>query len=282
MPSASAAQLQVSSSPFDDPEGYPCPPSPGGSTKGLYVRSRATSMEGSSIDAPFAQFSLRPTIVPLPPMLPPAPKQNNIYAHSAQSMYFASSTINIRAIVIPVRAVRADLRDSEPEEGAAPRRSSWLKGVKKIVPGMLKRIKHSSTRADEMGLVGGEEEENTPLVQGSRARPIHSKSFSLSSRSHAKSPKSPAQPKSLPAGIENRPPPRAKQISRARSCSALLYMYHPDTYEDELDDNMPEVREALRINAGIHATGYRYERMDTAETCELEESMDSDDGWTAW
>ncbi|KAJ7666383.1 hypothetical protein B0H17DRAFT_1210702 [Mycena rosella] len=254
---SSATVLQAPSSTAFD-AAYP--PSPSGSTKGLYVRSRPTSIDGSVMDAPFAQFTLSPTLVPLPAhAFPLAPKRTKVYAHSTKSMYFAaSSAISVRTThttVFPVRAVRIDPRAEAPVAAAPQRRASWLK---KMVPGMLTLKRRRQTYAAPPD----EDTENTPLVPG--ARPMHTKSFSLSSR---------AKPKGIEfkaKGIENHATPRARCV-RSRSVSGPVYD------DDELDDSMPEVREALRINARIRATGYRYELVDAPE---MEEFIKSEDGST--
>ncbi|KAJ7479477.1 hypothetical protein FB451DRAFT_1239074 [Mycena latifolia] len=257
MPSTPAIQVS-SPAAFD---ACPRPPSPGDSVKGLYVRSRPTSIDGSVMDAPFAQFSLNPTVVPLPADFPPAPKLNKIYPHSTKSMYFsASSAISIRTtrtVVIPVRAVRPESRVEAPVGAVPQRRSSWLK---KMVPGMLRRRSRRAMQVEDT-FAGGEEGDSVPLVRAG-----HTKSLSLGSR-----------PRTKANGIENRPPPRTRH-RRSRSFSGPIY--RPEDEDDsELDDDMPEVREALRVNAGIHARGYRYERLDAAETRDLEEFIDNEVTW---
>ncbi|KAJ7128453.1 hypothetical protein C8R44DRAFT_777997, partial [Mycena epipterygia] len=264
------------------------PPSPAGSTKGVYVRSRPTSIDGSVLDVPFAQFSLTPTIVPLPTTFPTPPKCTKVYAHSTKSMYLAtSSALSIcttRTVVIPVRAVRNDPYAHESSAAVSPRRrSSWLKGVKKMVPGILKRHKRALAHRDDIPPRNSEgDEERAPLMQGSRTMRLANPS-SQSSAFSTKSTKSTHI--ALRTGVENRAPPRAmgvKCVRHSRSFSGYMYSAHDD--EDELDDSMPELREALRVNAGIYAKGYRYERLDGVQALQLEYLVDKDDiefgmGW---
>ncbi|KAJ7128387.1 hypothetical protein C8R44DRAFT_732727 [Mycena epipterygia] len=267
------------------------PPSPAGSTNGVYVRSRPTSIDGSVLDVPFAQFSLTPTIVPLPTTFPTPPKRTKVYAHSTKSMYLVTSSVlsicTTRTVVIPVRAVRNDPYAHESPAAALPRRrSSWLKGVKKMIPGILKRHKRAPAHPDDMPPRNSEgDEERAPLVQGSRAM-RSANPTNPSSQSCVFSTKSTKSTHiALRTGVENRAPPRAmgvKCVRHSRSFSGYMYNVHDDEYE--LDDSMPELREALRVNAGIYAKGYRYERLDGVQALQLEYLVDKDDiefgmGW---
>ncbi|KAJ7093726.1 hypothetical protein C8R44DRAFT_815035 [Mycena epipterygia] len=53
-------------------------------------------------------------------------------------------------------------------------------------------------------------------------------------------------------GIENRP----------LAVSGYLYRAEPSVEEEDLDESMPEVCEALQVNARISAMGYRYQRVE--------------------
>jgi hypothetical protein len=54
------------------------------------------------------------------------------------------------------------------------------------------------------------------------------------------------------SGIGNRPP----------GVSAFFYCAEPSIEEEDLDESMPEVCEALQVNARICAMGYRYQRVE--------------------
>ncbi|KAJ7075287.1 hypothetical protein B0H15DRAFT_867282 [Mycena belliarum] len=161
-------------------------------------------------------------------------------------MYFAaSSTISLRTArtaVVPVRGVRPEPRPASP--AALPqRRPSWLK---KMVPEMLK----GDTREADG------DAESAPLLGTA-----HKRSFSL------------RRPKAK--GIENRPLPRASGVRHSRSFAG--YVCRPEDDDDlDLDESMPEVLEALRVNAHLRATGYRYERVDAAESRDLEEALEGE------
>ncbi|KAJ6556805.1 hypothetical protein DFH09DRAFT_1164517 [Mycena vulgaris] len=245
---------------------YTQPPSPTGSTKALYIRPRPSSLDGPVI-GPFAAFSMTPARLPRPTSPPPqaAPKQSRrMYTHGTRSVYLGTSAaVSIRTTrtpVVPVRAIRrrtlvSDLNlDLDPAPAVAPRSSngSWLV---RIVPGILKRSKCMPDAAQEH-----EDEENAPLVHSSRrARSKHTKR-----RAEAKSPSSFKSAAPLSKGIENRAPRRP--LPRRPDTRPFSYVYGMDA-EDEaaLGESMPEVLEALCVNARIRATGYRYERLDALE-----------------
>ncbi|KAJ7788656.1 hypothetical protein B0H14DRAFT_3503954 [Mycena olivaceomarginata] len=138
------------------------PPSPGGSMKGLYVRSRPTSMDGSIIEFPgfasevdFTQFGMTAapaaTVIPpiepsfpfpTPPIIraPPVAKRRR-YAASMKSLYTGTGTGTIlktnQAPIIPVKIVPRVL-DDEPATPLPAKTSGW-KALKKIVPGLFRR-----------------------------------------------------------------------------------------------------------------------------------------------
>jgi hypothetical protein len=133
------------------------PPSPGGSTKGLYVRSRPTSMDGSIIEFPgfasevdFTQFGMTAapaaTVIspiepsfpfPTPPIIraPPVAKRRR-YAASMKSLYTGTGTGTIlktnQAPIILVKIVPRVLED-EPVTPLPAKTSGWK--TLKIVPG---------------------------------------------------------------------------------------------------------------------------------------------------
>ncbi|KAJ7331527.1 hypothetical protein DFH08DRAFT_966514 [Mycena albidolilacea] len=136
------------------------PPSPGGSTKGLYVRSRPTSMDGSLIDFPgfapdldFTRFGMTPAhgatspIVehfPQPPTIgQPPPGKKHRYAASVKSLYTGNGTGTTlktnRAPAAPVKTVPRDLTAVPATPVAAkPSGGAW-KVLKKMVPGLFPR-----------------------------------------------------------------------------------------------------------------------------------------------
>ncbi|KAJ6529634.1 hypothetical protein B0H19DRAFT_1384818 [Mycena capillaripes] len=59
------------------------------------------------------------------------------------------------------------------------------------------------------------------------------------------------------------PAPGTRRPRCARPLSG--YFYRVDEDEEELDDHMPEVREALHVNAIISAVGYRYEPINVEQ-----------------
>ncbi|KAF7342370.1 hypothetical protein MVEN_01825700 [Mycena venus] len=121
------------------------------------------------------------------------------------------------------------------------------------------------------------EEEYAPLVRHwlrARTLPADSRAFS------AKSSKPPPNSgwKIIGAGIENRALPRMGLQRLRRSHSFPAYMHYKED-EEELDDTMPEVREALHVNAALYARGYRYERLDAAQRRHLEHFVGDEDRW---
>ncbi|KAJ6480567.1 hypothetical protein C8R47DRAFT_1218756 [Mycena vitilis] len=137
------------------------PPSPNGSIKAMYVRSRPTSMDGSVIEFPgfaseldFTQFGMTPALrhatnsdspaappFPPPPFISmPPPWKNRRYARSMKSLYTGDGTGTSlktnRATIIPVKVVPRDLA-AEPTT-PPPKRRGW-KALKKIIPGLFPR-----------------------------------------------------------------------------------------------------------------------------------------------
>ncbi|KAK7042015.1 hypothetical protein R3P38DRAFT_3178587 [Favolaschia claudopus] len=64
-------------------------------------------------------------------------------------------------------------------------------------------------------------------------------------------------------GIENHPPLTTgiRRIRRSYSLPAA-HLHWLEDAPDDLDETMPEVREALHVNAALYAKGYRYERVE--------------------
>ncbi|KAJ7904181.1 hypothetical protein B0H13DRAFT_1881671 [Mycena leptocephala] len=208
------------------------------------------------------------------PIPPSVPKWSRMYAHSTRSMYGMSSVISMRTIsaaVVPVRAFRRQTIYEESIVVVPPPKSSWLK---KIIPGLFRRPKAAtrlSVQLSGMPPTGAEEQDHAPLVQDSR--PMRSNPANLRTGS-AKSNKlkSKSGKKSTWAGIENRAI-RGQHLRRSRSFSG--FVYSPED-EEELDENMDEVREALRVNAALHARGYRYQPLHAAQMRHLEQFIDHD------
>ncbi|KAJ7628032.1 hypothetical protein DFH06DRAFT_1226954 [Mycena polygramma] len=198
-----------------------------------------------------------PSFDPFPPP-PSAPRRRKTYAHPTTSMYGLSnpSTRTLSPAVIPLRAFRRQTI-YEPSPTALPLErpnGSWLM---KLVPGIFRRPKPAqrlSRQLADMPLTGGEEDGHVPLVR----RPTK-----LKSKGRFK----------VGAGVENRIPPgwRAQRVRHSQSFSGYA---RTSEEEEDLDENMAEVREALQVNAAIHARGYRYERLDPAQRRHLQKFVD--------
>ncbi|KAJ6562170.1 hypothetical protein B0H19DRAFT_1259756 [Mycena capillaripes] len=205
------------------------------------------------------------------PQPPSAPRRTRMYTRSPRGMYGISSAVNTRTTptaVVPLRVFRRQSIYDEPAVVLPPRRHSWLK---KIIPGLLRRpktAKRLSAQMEDRVLTSGEEED-APLVRDSRLvrsklPDSHSASVKLTSKANFK----------LGVGIENRVPPGALRTQSVRHSSSFSgYVYSPED-DEELDENMPEVREALHVTAAIHAKGYRYECLDPTRRRHLEEFID--------
>ncbi|KAJ7021888.1 hypothetical protein C8F04DRAFT_1139677 [Mycena alexandri] len=179
-----------------------------------------------------------------------------MYAHTRKRMHLGSGGGVIRrGSIIPLRAVRDRSINDQPVAAILPRRSSWLS---KIVPAVIAPPR--STRwlfghLESIAPVESEDEEQTPLLGGSRALRARASDW-----------------KPADTGIEHHPVP-AQPLRRCHSFAGYVYSQHD---EDELDDNMPEVREALRITATLHANGYRYEHLDGGQRRHLEDFVDEE------
>ncbi|KAJ7689188.1 hypothetical protein B0H17DRAFT_1135226 [Mycena rosella] len=232
------------------------PPSPGGSTKGLYVRSRPTSMDGAPIDFPggpsdlgFSQFGMTaaaaPAVFPTPPVISlPPPGKKRRYAVSVKSLYTGPGTgTSLKtncAPVVPVQLVRRkDLGLGEPEVDTQRRR--WpLNALKKIVPGLFPRPAANTPRTP-LGPSGNFE---LPALPKSSTTPPSARGRALSIRSF-KSGKKKAR---AAVDAENRPP-----LPRARIQSFSGFLAEAAAEEDEEDAEMTAItreaiQTALRLN----------------------------------
>ncbi|KAJ7079469.1 hypothetical protein C8R44DRAFT_895691 [Mycena epipterygia] len=244
------------------------PPSPGGSTKGLYVRSRPTSMDGSVVDFPgvdsaldFTQFGMTaapaaPAVFPLPPIIssPPAGKKRR-YAVSVRSLYTGTGTGTSlhtnRATVVPVQLVRRDLCDDAAPVKDKVHRRTWTFGtLKKIVPGLFPRPTGTARALKPFDL-------NAPTVDmppPSTISSFRTRSRALSIKSFKSTKKSKARAAAVEA--ENRPPPPMPLTARLRVHSFSGYTADAEADledEDETDAEMTAitreaVRTALRLN----------------------------------
>ncbi|KAJ7794387.1 hypothetical protein B0H14DRAFT_2923276 [Mycena olivaceomarginata] len=137
------------------------PPSPGGSIKGLYVRSRPTSMDGSIIEFPgfafevdFTQFGMtaapaatvtspiEPSFpFPTPPIIraPPVAKRRR-YAASMKSLYTGTGTgMILKTNLAPIIPVKIVPRVEDEPAMPLPAKTSGWKALKKIVPSPFRR-----------------------------------------------------------------------------------------------------------------------------------------------
>ncbi|KAJ7657200.1 hypothetical protein DFH06DRAFT_1328025 [Mycena polygramma] len=238
------------------------PPSPNGSIKAMYVRSRPTSMDGSIIEFPafapeldFTQFGMTPAVThattpgslaappfPPPPLISmPPPGKNRRYARSIKSLYTGDGTGTSlktnRATVIPVKAVPRDLT-AEPAT-PPPKRSGW-RALKKIIPGLFPRPTTRAPQPLETN-VGGT---NIPA-----APPVHTRSTSFSAVStfgrtrtlsirSFKSSKSKGKARAV--GVGNIPPVPVRAAPRARVHSFSGYLTDSELGNDE-DETDPEM-----------------------------------------
>ncbi|KAJ7794371.1 hypothetical protein B0H14DRAFT_2923195, partial [Mycena olivaceomarginata] len=137
------------------------PPTPGGSIKGLYVRSRPTSMDGSIIEFPgfafevdFTQFGMtaapaatvtspiEPSFpFPTPPIIraPPVAKRRR-YAASMKSLYTGTGTgMILKTNLAPIIPVKIVPRVEDEPAMPLPAKTSGWKALKKIVPSPFRR-----------------------------------------------------------------------------------------------------------------------------------------------
>ncbi|KAJ7100934.1 hypothetical protein B0H15DRAFT_796600 [Mycena belliarum] len=257
------------------------PPSPNGSTKGLYVRSRPTSFDGAAIDFPCptpdsalgiyglaAAFPLPPVpAFPPPPVLArPPPGKKRRYAASVRSLSDAlgtgpdagtgTSLKTNRAPLVPVQLVRraaTELDGAAPQEGAAKDKKprGWsLKGLKKIVPGIFPRPAANAPRTPLVAL--------TPAIPAPPAVDADSpaprmRGRALSIRSFRSGKGTKKKRVNADADAENCPPvPPPSPRGRTQSFSGFLSAAADDD-EDETDAQMiatteEVMRTVLRLN----------------------------------
>ncbi|KAJ7473574.1 hypothetical protein B0H11DRAFT_2429909 [Mycena galericulata] len=263
------------------------PPSPGGSTKGLYVRSRPTSIDGPMIEFPsggmgmdldLSQFGLTPAPAPTAPLIFPMPPvtisavphgKRRRYAASVKSLYTGTGTGTSlktnHAPVVPVQLVRRDLCDvpDTPVNGGKTRRGV-LKAIKKIVPGLFHRPTAAVPAAALAPIPFNELPMLSPVAVAPEETPSPSTGFSfsrgraLSIRSF-KSAKSKGKGKSSPSaagGIENRPPLPVRAVTapvRPRGHSFSGYL------SDDEDETDPEIRAINReTNSTVRSINRNY------------------------
>ncbi|KAJ7646261.1 hypothetical protein DFH06DRAFT_1210179 [Mycena polygramma] len=167
-----------------------------------------------------------------------------------RSAYLGTSSVIVipttRTPVVPLRAVRTGQRP-EPEHEAAPLEPAVLQRrpscLAKFVPAALQRRNTSLRSIKEHA---GSEDDTAPLLPENCSR-IPAPSFGIASAKYGATIAS--------VGIENRP-----TTGRRRPRPVSGYFYRVEADEEDVDENMPEVREAVRVNAGISAMGYRLSR----------------------
>ncbi|KAJ7478376.1 hypothetical protein FB451DRAFT_1365918 [Mycena latifolia] len=252
------------------------PPSPGGSTKGLYVRSRPTSLDGAPIDFPginadldFSEFGMTPapaapTVFPLPPVIsPPPPGKKRRYAASVRSLSMGmgsgtgTSLKTNRAPIVPVQLVRRKDTELSDTDKVTKRRGAWgMNALKKIVPGLFPRPT-AGTRAP-LGPSNAQTlapvPADPPTPHPARARALSIRSFK-SGRSKMKALRTAGADAD---DAENRPPvpvlvPRTRMHSFSGFLTAAAVADDEDTDEDETDAEMTAitleaVQTALRLN----------------------------------
>ncbi|KAF8180726.1 hypothetical protein K438DRAFT_2171082 [Mycena galopus ATCC 62051] len=261
------------------------PPSPGNSLKGLYVRSRPTSMDGSIIEFPtnfglrddvdfdFTPFGMtRPPIYattpntlhfPLPPHLGlPPPGKKRRYATSMKSLYTGTGTGTSlktnRAPIVPLQAVPRVVEEGPatplppPLPPVIAPRERW-DSIKKIVPGLFRRhtarpLLDRANDAESACATATAHTQPTASFSAESSSSARTRGRALSIRSF-KSSKS--KGKMRAAGIENVPllPVRAVPATprpRVHSFSGYLADSELVDEEDETDAEMTAVHlEAL-------------------------------------
>ncbi|KAJ7283192.1 hypothetical protein C8J57DRAFT_1498268 [Mycena rebaudengoi] len=260
---------------FDDfPDGF-YPPSPNGSTKGLFVRSRPTSTTLHAEDLPFVEYGMTPayptgTTDPSPIILRTETRRPKPYAESMNNlaMYAGSGTgtslRTTRTTIEPMRAVRRRATEyeapatAEKENHRSHRRTWSIKGVKNSVSKFFTGKQLRSVEDSAEGMLSKlSEQEQTPLVQGSRR--MRSQAFSLSSRARTRSLKSMKSTKNLKKGfgpgIEFHPPLHSEPSYRGLDA---ITVYDISDDEDEQD---PIGREALGVTQAVTAQ-FVFEHLD--------------------
>ncbi|KAJ7830813.1 hypothetical protein B0H14DRAFT_2806478 [Mycena olivaceomarginata] len=186
------------------------------------------------------------------------------FTRRTRSAYLGTSSIIIipttRAPVIALRAVREDEICDEPAPPTKVvynERAPLTKGVRRTQSTPTFTLcgganGHSEIEPDDL--------DTTPLL--GHAKRLKSKpSFGIMSVKYGGAVDS-------STGVGNGPRPVSQRSSRVRPISGYFNRADVD-WQEELED-MPEVREALQVNASIRAMGYRYERLEQPRR----ESMD--------
>ncbi|KAF7366155.1 hypothetical protein MVEN_00492400 [Mycena venus] len=262
------------------------PPSPNGSTKAMYVRSRPTSMdvfadgtnasmEGTMLEFPafapdldFTRFGMTSAspVVPLfppPPVisLPPVGKRRR-YAASMKSLYTGTGTgTSLKTNQAPIIPVKAVLRQEPATPVPAKSSGGAWKVLRKIVPGLFPRPAMRALKPLEPNNANDSQKTTT----ATRGRAFSIRSF--------KSTKSKGKVRALGLGIENIPippvPVRAPTSSRTRVHSFSGYLADSELEiaddEDETDPEMTAIHlEALRTVLKLNQR-YEYAVVDPEE-----------------
>ncbi|KAJ6472537.1 hypothetical protein C8R45DRAFT_1013274 [Mycena sanguinolenta] len=186
------------------------------------------------------------------PTQPASPPFRSRFHNRTRSAYLGTSSVIIiptaRTPVVAVRAVRKDRAMSEPAQlpAAAP---SAHDSPRPTIP--LRRALSTGSFMQRATVHDEELEDETTSLLGAH-RPIASQSlsaFGLPCIRYGDAPPS-------ETGGDYRSPPDSK-FNRERPISGH---FHSVEVEDADLEEMPEVREALHVNARICAMGYRYER----------------------
>ncbi|KAJ7876228.1 hypothetical protein B0H13DRAFT_1893811 [Mycena leptocephala] len=248
------------------------PPSPGGSTKGLYVRSRPTSMDGSIIDFPgfgFTQFGMTPAhgttspalehFPPPPTIAQPPPGKKRRYAVSVKSLYTGTGTGTTlktnRAPVAPMRTVHRDFA-AEPATPVPMKTSGgpW-KVFKRMVPGLFPRPTGRAASALTPLDANLRGTQTTPSPTAAHTRTTSFSFASSFTRGRALSIRSfKSKGKARAVGVENRPPvPVRSPRPRVHSFSGYLADSELADDEDETDAEMTAIQlealgTALKLN----------------------------------
>ncbi|KAJ7138581.1 hypothetical protein C8R46DRAFT_1321529 [Mycena filopes] len=262
------------------------PASPGGSLKGLYVRSRPTSMDGSIVgelpifpaNRSFARFGIvLPSATPPAPSPPatiilsrPPPGKKRRYARSVKSLYTGTGTgtsLKTNHSACPtLRTVRRELLEPvvAPVQ-PVPKANAWQR-VRKLIPGIFPRPTTASPSTFDATPLSSSD--NTSDDAASCSPTFSRARGALSIRSFRST-----LSKSKSKGIENRPAPPPLVHARARVHSFSGYLaetgyYLADEYdddaadEDETDAEMIAIhREALRTTLRVNAL-YRFEEVE--------------------
>ncbi|KAF7342843.1 hypothetical protein MSAN_02000400 [Mycena sanguinolenta] len=180
----------------------------------------------------------------------PVPVRPRFY-NRTRSAYLGTSSVIIiptaRTPVVAVRAVRTD--KAVPELAHLP--AAAPPSHDSLHASIALRRTQSTGSCMQRGTAYEEEteDETAPLLRAHRPIASESPAFGLMCIRYGGAPPS-------KTGSDCRSPPESK-LSRGRPISG--YFYSVDAEDADLEE-MPEVREALHVNARMCAVGYRYER----------------------